>query len=105
MTDEDNNKKTEDKIEKSGNESPAQSDTTEKVTGAEKQNDDYSMVMELLKQVQVNQTRLMGEISAIKDAQSVLIDAGAIIHDDSATVESDTGVDEYIPIEKLDLNI
>lgn len=105
MTDEENNKKTEENVDKSDTESPTQSEPTETGAGAEQQNNDYSMVMELLKQVQDNQTRLMGEISAIKDAQSVLVDAGAVIHDDSAVVESEAGIDEYIPIEKLDLNI
>lgn len=105
MTDEENDKKTEENVEQSEPESPTQSEPTETSAGAEqeKSTDNYGMVMELLKQVQDNQTRLIGEIAAIKDAQSVLVDAGAVIHDDSAIDEPAAGVDEYIPIEKLDL--
>lgn len=112
MTRETNDKKTDGKVKESVTESPAQSvtesssksDTTEQSAGADTQNNnDYGMILEALKRLEENQTRLSGEIASIKDAQSVLVDAGAVIHDDSPQVETDTGVDEFIPIEKLNL--
>lgn len=98
--------KTEEKETDSATESPTESENTENGAGAVPQNTaDYSMIMDMLKQIQENQTRLAGELASVKDAQSVLVDAGAVIHDDSAQNEPSTGVDEFIPIEELDLTL
>lgn len=106
MADEKQSEKPEQKTEENKAESPTQSNEQETGAGAAQEpSNDYGTIMELLKQVQENQTRLVGEIAAIKDAQSVLIDAGAVIHDDSAQVDLTTGVDEFIPIDKLDLSL
>lgn len=107
MTDkEDNNKGTEDNVTVE-QESPTSSSNTEQSAGAEAQKPDadYSMILEAIKRIEDNQTRLAGQVAKISDAQSVLVDAGAVIHDDSAQVETVSGIDEFVPLEKLDLSI
>lgn len=66
---------------------------------------DYGMLLDALKRVEENQTRLQSQIAKISDAQSVLVDAGAVVHDDSTCNPDDTGYDEYVSIEQLDLSI
>ena len=70
---------------------------------------DYSMLMQMLQEMQENQTRLAGQIAKISDAQSALIDAGAVIHEDGSRrpglVDEPPADDEFVPIERLDLSI
>lgn len=66
---------------------------------------DYGMLLDALKRVEENQSRLQAQIAKISDAQSVLVDAGAVVHDDSTGDTDDTGYDEFVPIEQLDLSI
>ena len=66
---------------------------------------DYGMLLDALKRVEENQSRLQSQIAKISDAQSVLVDAGAVVHDDSTCDTDDTGYDEYVSIEQLDLSI
>lgn len=66
---------------------------------------DYGMLLDALKRVEENQTRLQSQIAKISDAQSVLVDAGAVVQDDSTLDTDDTGYDEFVPIEQLDLSI
>lgn len=62
-------------------------------------------VLDMLTQMREEQRRLAGEIAAVKDAQSVLVDAGAVIHDESKTDNDPTAVDGFVSIDALDLNL
>lgn len=70
---------------------------------------DYSMLMQMMQEMQENQTRLAGQIAKLSDAQSAIIDAGAIIHEDGSRrpglVDNQPTDDEFVPIERLDLSI
>ena len=80
---------------------------TEPGAGAAKP--DYSMLMQMMQEMQENQTRLAGQIAKISDAQSAIIDAGAVIHEDGSRRPGLVGEqptdDEFVPIERLDLSI
>ena len=100
-------------------ESPANSGATEGATecttegatesGAGAAQPDYSMLMQMMQEMQANQTRLAGQIAKLSDAQSALIDAGAVIHEDGSRrpglVDEQPTDDEFVPIERLDLSI
>lgn len=70
---------------------------------------DYSMLMQMMREMQENQTRLAGQIAKISDAQSAIIDAGAVIHEGGrrrpGLVDDTPDDDEFVPIERLDLSI
>lgn len=70
---------------------------------------DYSMLMQMMQEMQENQTRLAGQIAKISDAQSAIIDAGAVIHESGSRrpglVDDTPYDDEFVPIERLDLSI
>lgn len=78
-------------------------------TGAGAAQPDYSMLMQMMQEMQENQTRLAGQIAKISDAQSAIIDAGAVIHEDGSRRPGLVGEqpcdDEFVPIERLDLSI
>lgn len=78
-------------------------------TGAGVAQPDYSMLMQMMQEMQENQTRLAGQIAKISDAQSAIIDAGAVIHEDGSRRPGLVGEqpcdDEFVPIERLDLSI
>ena len=100
-------------------EGPANSGATEGATecatesatdsGAGAAQPDYSMLMQMMQEMQENQTRLAGQIAKISDAQSAIIDAGAVIHEDGSRRPGLVGEqpcdDEFVPIERLDLSI
>lgn len=96
-------------------ESPANTGATECATegatepGAGAAQPDYSMLMQMMQEMQENQTRLEGQIAKISDAQSAIIDAGAVIHEDGSRRPGLVGEqptdDEFVPIERLDLSI
>ena len=92
-------------------ESPTDDDATKGATesGAGAAQPDYSMLMQMMQEMQENQTRLAGQIAKISDAQSALIDAGAVIHEDGSRrpglVDEQPTDDEFVPIERLDLSI
>ena len=85
----------------------ATEDATESGAGAAKP--DYSMLMQMMQEMQENQTRLAGQIAKISDAQSAIIDAGAVIHEGGSRrpglVDDTPDDDEFVPIERLDLSI
>ena len=70
---------------------------------------DYTMLMQMMQEMKENQTRLAGQIAKISDAQSAIIDAGAVIHEDGSRrpglVDDTPDDDEFVPIERLDLSI
>lgn len=70
---------------------------------------DYSMLMQMMQEMQENQTRLAGQIAKLSDAQSAIIDAGAVIHEGGSRrpglVDDTPDDDEFVPIERLDLSI
>ena len=78
-------------------------------SGAGAAQPDYSMLMQMMQEMQENQTRLAGQIAKISDAQSAIIDAGAVIHEDGSRRPGLVGEqptdDEFVPIERLDLSI
>lgn len=78
-------------------------------TGAGAAQPDYSMLMQMMQEMQENQTRLAGQIAKISDAQSAIIDAGAVIHEGGSRrpglVDDTPDDDEFVPIERLDLSI
>lgn len=100
-------------------ESPANVGATEDATegategatdsGAGAAQPDYSMLMQMMQEMQANQTRLAGQIAKLSDAQSAIIDAGAVIHEDGSRspglVDEQPCDDEFVPIERLDLSI
>ena len=96
-------------------ESPANAGATDGATecatesGAGAAQPDYSMLMQMMQEMQENQTRLAGQIAKISDAQSAIIDAGAVIHEDGSRrpglVNDTPDDDEFVPIERLDLSI
>lgn len=78
-------------------------------TGAGAAQPDYSVLMQMMQEMQANQTRLAGQIAKLSDAQSAIIDAGAVIHEDGSRrpglVDNQPTDDEFVPIERLDLSI
>lgn len=100
-------------------ESPANAGATDGATdrategatdsGAGAAQPDYSMLMQMMQEMQANQTRLAGQIAKLSDAQSAIIDAGAVIHEDGSRrpglVDDQPTDDEFVPIERLDLSI
>ena len=97
--------------EGSSAESPADDGATECATesGAGAAQPDYSMLMQMMQEMKENQTRLAGQIAKLSDAQSAIIDAGAVIHEDGSRrpglVDNQPTDDEFVPIERLDLSI
>ena len=100
-------------------ESPANAGATDGATecategasdsGAGAAQPDYSMLMQMMEEMKENQTRLAGQIAKLSDAQSAIIDAGAVIHEDGSRrpglVDNQPTDDEFVPIERLDLSI
>lgn len=100
-------------------ESPANAGATDGATeyategatesGAGAAQPDYSMLMQMMQEMQANQTRLAGQIAKLSDAQSAIIDAGAVIHEGGSRrpglVDEQPTDDEFVPIERLDLSI
>lgn len=77
--------------------------------GAGEAQPDYSTLVQMMREMQENQTRLAGQIARLSDAQSAIIDAGAVIHEDGSRrpglVDDQPTDDEFVPIERLDLSI
>lgn len=69
---------------------------------------DYAMIMETMKQLQANQAAMSAQLKAISDAQSVIVDAGAVVREMPAS-QIDTGNDPdndgFISLDDMDLSI
>ena len=100
-------------------ESPANAGATDGATecategaiepGAGAAQPDYSLLIPMMQEMHAIQTRLAGQIAKLSDAQSAIIDAGAVIHEDGSRrpglVDNQPTDDEFVPIERLDLSI
>lgn len=100
----------ENKSEKEPKKEPETSgESVEKEDGAANDGVDYSMIMDTLKALQENQAAMSLQLKAVSDAQSVIVDNGAIVREipadqiDADSAQSDN--DEFVPIEELDLSI
>ena len=75
---------------------------------ANEQGVSYEMLMETLSAVQANQAKMSAQIQKLTDAQSVLVDAGAVVREgstDNSGHVTDDNVDGFVSIDELDLNI
>lgn len=96
-------------VEPEPGQNQAKEEPTQAATEAAQPGTDYRQLMDMMSQMQANQDRMAAQIERISDAQSMLVGAGAVIHESSA---SDTVADAenanndgYVPIEMLDLSI
>lgn len=78
------------------------------VGGSDEQGISYGMIMETLQAVQANQAKMSAQIQKLSDAQSVLVDAGAVVREGSGPSNSDVTDDVndgFVSIDELDLNL
>lgn len=69
---------------------------------------DYGMILEMIKGVQANQSAIMGKLKSLSDAQSILVDSGAVVHegtDPQSGVQTNFSNDGFISLDKMDLSI
>ena len=71
------------------------------------ENDDEneSEILRRLSALEETLGRVLGGIDALREAQSIMVDNGATIIDDSESETLDFGVDDYVSPDELDLNI
>lgn len=69
---------------------------------------DYGMILEMIKDVQSNQSAIMGRLKSLSDAQSLLVDSGAVVHEGhepQSGVQTNFSSDGLISLDKMDLSI
>lgn len=69
---------------------------------------DYGMILEMIKDVQSNQAAIIGKLKALSDAQSILVDSGAVVHEGNepqSGVQTNFSNDGFISLDKMDLSI
>lgn len=69
---------------------------------------DYGMILGMIKDVQANQAAIMGKLKSLSDAQSILVDSGAVIYegnDPQSGVQTNFSNDGFISLDKMDLSI
>lgn len=69
---------------------------------------DYGMILDMIKDVQSNQAVIMGKLKSLSDAQSILVDSGAVVHEDTkqqSGVQTSLSNDGFISLDKMDLSI
>lgn len=69
---------------------------------------DYGMILGMIRDVQANQSAIMGKLKSLSDAQSLLVDSGAVVHegnDPQSGVQANFSNDGFIPLDKMDLSI
>lgn len=69
---------------------------------------DYGMILEMIKDVQSNQAAIMGKLKSLSDAQSILVDSGAVVHEGNepqSGVQANFSNDGFISLDKMDLSI
>ena len=88
---------------------PPSEEPTQTATDAAQPSTDYKQLMDMMSQMQANQDKMAAQIERISDAQSMLVGAGAVIHEspasDTVTDVENANDDGYVPIEMLDLSI
>lgn len=76
------------------------------IVGAEQP--DYGMILGMIKDVQANQAAIMGKLKSLSDAQSILVDSGAVVHEENnpeSGVQTNFSNDGFISLDKMDLSI
>lgn len=81
--------------------------------GESNQNDgaaqpDYGTILEMIREVQSNQSAIMGRLKSLSDAQSLLVDSGAVVHEGNeprSGVRASLPNDGLISLDKMDLSI
>lgn len=69
---------------------------------------DYGTIMTMLESLQANQAHMTAQIKAISDAQSVLVESGAVVHEIPASqinTDSNSDNDGFISLEDMDFSI
>lgn len=69
---------------------------------------DYGMILGMIKDVQANQSVIMGKLKSLSDAQSLLVDSGAVVHegnDPQSGVQTNFSNDGFISLDKMDLSV
>ena len=69
---------------------------------------DYGMILGMIEDVQSNQSAIMAKLKSLSDAQSLLVDSGAVVHEGSdpqSGVQTDFSNDGFISLDKMDLSI
>lgn len=69
---------------------------------------DYGMILGMIKDVQANQAAIMGKLKSLSDAQSILVDSGAVVHEENdpeSGVQTNFSNDGFISLDKMDLSI
>lgn len=69
---------------------------------------DYGMILAMIKDVQANQAAIMGKLKSLSDAQSILVDSGAVVHEGNGPqsgVQTNFSNDGFISLDKMDLSI
>ena len=69
---------------------------------------DYGMILDMIKDVQSNQEVIMGKLKSLSDAQSILVDSGAVVHegtDPQSGVQTNFSNDGFISLDNMDLSI
>lgn len=114
MSDENKPKEEQENQEPEPNDKPSQEgegggESGQGSAGAADSGIDYSTIMNTLKAVQENQAAMSLQIKAISDAQSVLVDNGAVVRELPASQIkpdfSSSDNDDFVSIEDLDLSI
>lgn len=114
MSDENKPKEEQENQEPEPNDNPAPEgegggESGQESAGAADSGIDYSTIMNTLKAVQENQAAMSLQIKAISDAQSVLVDNGAVVRELPASQIkpgfSSSDSDDFVSIEDLDLSI
>lgn len=69
---------------------------------------DYGMILGMIKDMQANQSAIMGKLKSLSDAQSLLVDSGAVVHEGNeprSGVQTNFSNDGFISLDKMDLSI
>lgn len=89
------------------NEEPGAGDGESTPNGGAEQ-PDYGMILGMIKDVQANQAAIMGKLKSLSDAQSILVDSGAVVHEvtePQSGVQTNFSNDGFISLDKMDLSI
>lgn len=97
------------------NQEPGQEPNRQPNTGAGESNPDggaaqpdYGMILGMIKDMQANQSAIMGKLKSLSDAQSLLVDSGAVVREGAepqSGVQTNFSNDGFISLDKMDLSI